>query len=185
MRALLLVAALGLAGCSGRADHGESENAAVPEASAPADPASPFEGTLEPTWAPAGDAPVATLVEVETGRHESFDRVVLEFDGATLPGYTVEYADGPVHQCGSGRPVSVEGDAVLRVRLEPARAHDEAGEATVADRTRAPGLPVLREATLICDFEAHVEWVLGLAGRRPYRVLELSGPTRLVVDVAH
>jgi hypothetical protein len=46
-------------------------------------------------------------------------------------------------------------------------------------------LPVLKELTIICDFEAQVEWVVGLAARTPYRIAELSEPPRLVLDVRH
>ncbi len=77
------------------------------------------------------------------------------------------------------------GASRLSVRLEPARAHDDTGSATIVDRRRTPALPALKELTIICDFEAQVEWVLGLTARTPYRVMELSGPTRLVVDVRH
>jgi hypothetical protein len=44
---------------------------------------------------------------------------------------------------------------------------------------------VLKELKLICDFEGQVEWLLGLAARNGYRVLELTEPPRLVVDVRH
>lgn len=42
---------------------------------------------------------------------------------------------------------------------------------------------VLRDIERTCDFEAVVTWVLGVSSSRPFRVTELSEPTRLVVDV--
>jgi hypothetical protein len=45
------------------------------------------------------------------------------------------------------------------------------------------GLPSVREAKLVCDFEGQVEWVLGVTRRAPYRVTELTGPARLLLDV--
>jgi hypothetical protein len=56
---------------------------------------------------------------------------------------------------------------------------------TVAERERKPALPVLQELELTCDFEADVTWVLGVRTPNKYRVMELQGPTRLVVDVQH
>jgi hypothetical protein len=38
---------------------------------------------------------------------------------------------------------------------------------------------------LTCDFEGKVVFVLGLVSKKPYRVVELQNPTRLVVDVKH
>lgn len=131
-----------------------------------------------------GIAPVV-LRDVRTARQEGFDRIVFEFEGGTLPGYHVEYVDKPVRQCGSGEAVPVAGDGWLRVRLSPSQAHTDSGSPTVKDRERRPDLTVLKELKVICDFEADVEWVLGLSSPNRYRVLELANPTRLVLDVKH
>ncbi|MBN1207819.1 MAG: hypothetical protein JXB05_23345 [Myxococcaceae bacterium] len=125
-----------------------------------------------------------TLRSVREGRNEGFDRVVFEFDGAQVPGYSIEYVDKPIIQCGSGDPTEVAGQGWLRVSLTPAQAHED-GRATVTSREREAGLPVIQELELTCDFEGEVTWVLGNARPNPYRVLELREPTRLVVDVRH
>lgn len=129
--------------------------------------------------------PMTTLRDVRTAENEAFDRVVLEFAGDELPGYDVEYVDRPVRQCGSGNPLRIGGDGWLRVRMEPAQAHDDRGRATVEVRARQPNLPVVRELRLTCDFEGQVEWVIGVGSPNRYRVLELHAPARLVVDIAH
>lgn len=128
---------------------------------------------------------MATLRDVRTARNEAFDRLVLEFEGDELPRYHVEYVDRPARQCGSGNEVRVAGDGWLRVRMEPARAHDDRGRATVSVRAPQPQLPVVRELRLTCDFEGQVEWVVGVSSPNRYRVLELHAPARLVVDVGH
>jgi hypothetical protein len=141
-----------------------------------------FEGTAGKIEKEGGGAP-ALLRAVRTASRENFERVVFEFAGARVPGYSVEYVDRPVRQCGSGEPVPVAGDAWLRVRLTPANAHTEAGAATVKERDRRLNYPNLKELKILCDFEAEVEWVLGLSAPARYRVLELKNPARLVVDV--
>lgn len=128
---------------------------------------------------------VGTLVAVRTARQPGYDRVVFEFAGGELPGYHAEYVDRPVRQCGSGDPVPLPGDAWLRVRFEPANAHTDEGRATVQDRDRTLNYGLVKRLALICDFEAQVEWVLALAAPNPYRVLVLSNPARIVVDVQH
>jgi hypothetical protein len=148
-----------------------------------------FEGTVGTLDTGRPDIEPALLREVRTARHPGFDRVVFELEGDRMPGYHLEYIDRPVRQCGSGDPVPVRGDGYLRIRLDPAHAHVFEGErprATGGDRDRR-GLdhPNLVQLTLICDFEAQVEWVLGLRSPEPYRVLELREPTRLVLDVRH
>jgi hypothetical protein len=115
--------------------------------------------------------------------NDGFDRLVLDFGDGPLPGWRVEYVEGPVRQCGSGRATQVAGQAWLRVRLRTAQAHDDAGVATVRQRDVPLGLPVMRQLAMTCDFEGDVEVVLGLSSANPYRVMELRGPQRLVVDV--
>ncbi|QRN96420.1 hypothetical protein JRI60_46680 [Archangium violaceum] len=131
----------------------------------------------------SGQAPV-TLREVRAARNEGFDRVVFQFDGDQVPGYHVEYVDKPVIKCGSGDPTELAGQGWLQVRIQPAQAHAD-GKATVTERERKPALPVLAELEQTCDFEGEVTWVLGVQHPNKYRVMELHGPTRLVVDVQH
>lgn len=201
MRYPAIVLALLLSACTPSAPvqtDGSGTPAGTP-APAPAAPAPPEETPAAPEGTPSGsfegtagivekqrpDAPVAVLREVRSARQEGFDRVVFEFEGSALPGYHVEYVDRPVLQCGSGEPVQVAGDGWLEVRLTPAQAHTEAGEATVKERERRLSLPVLKELESTCDFEAHVTWVLVVASPNRYRVQELSNPARLIVDVRH
>jgi len=66
-----------------------------------------------------------------------------------------------------------------------ANAHTDAGEPTIKDRTRSPNHTVVKDLKLICDFEAEVEWVMGVPSPNKYRVLELKNPARLVVDINH
>lgn len=124
------------------------------------------------------------LTDVRSARHDGFDRTVFEFADA-VPNVHLEYVDRPVRACGSGEVVELPGDGWLQVRFSGARAHTEAGEASVADRDREPGLPVLLALALTCDFEGEVTWVAGVEAPNPYRAFALEAPARLVVDVRH
>ncbi|CAN5816325.1 hypothetical protein BH23GEM6_BH23GEM6_08200 [soil metagenome] len=128
---------------------------------------------------------VATLQEIRTARNEGFDRVVFVFQGGRLPSYTVEYIDRPIRECGSGNVAEVDGDGWLSVHFTPARAHTDQGQATITQRNQRHQLPVIRHVRSICDFEAHLEWVIGTGSPNRYRVLELSEPARVVVDIRH
>lgn len=131
-----------------------------------------------------GARPVGVLRGARAGGHEGYDRFVLEFAGG-IPGFTVGWADGPLNQCGSGRPIDVGAPAALRIELRPAAAHDDRGEATVEERHTEPRLAAIRTARLTCDYEATVEWVLGTVARSEIRVFTVPSPARLVVDVRH
>jgi hypothetical protein len=195
---LTLTAGIAASCAGGSRDDGVSD---VPARSVPQPPAAaatapdqevPADEVPTPAEWTAGDSRVehpisgeVVQTEVRVARNEGFDRVVLEFAGDDLPSYSIEYIDRPVRQCGSGHVVPVAGDGWLSIRLEPARAHDEEGRATIEERELRPDLPVLLELTITCDFEAQVEWVLGVASPNRYRVMELREPTRLVLDVRH
>ena len=165
----------------------ESRTAALPT---PQDTG--FVGTTAPLdrHRPGRPGAVRTLRGVDVpppqtaaGPGQVYDRIVFEFSGDSVPGYHIEYSRVPVRRCGSGDPVSVAGTARLVVRFEPARAHDDQGNPLPRERDLMLGLQSVREAKLVCDFEGQVEWVLGIATAAPYRVTELTGPARLLLDV--
>ena len=192
--ALLVLLASAVSVCRPRPDESRAPRE---RASAVAQQDTAFAGTLAPvqrvrSFRPGVARPVLRHVETRAGAspgggYEGYDRVVFEFTGGgdSVPGYRVEYTTKPVQRCGSGDPVAVAGTGHLIVRFEPAQAHDEHGSLAPAERHRAPGLPAVRELTLICDFEGQVAWVLGIAAPSEYRVSELTGPARLVLDVRH
>lgn len=149
----------------------------------------PDVGSAEPFSFPALPEPQtepALLTNVRVGAHPEdggFDRIVFEFE-AGRPAGTIEYRDD-VTQCGSGMPVDPEGNATLWVHFDFTNAHNEAGELTI-DSTIVPGPGnSILEAESICDFEAVVEWAIGVDGERPFTVALLEDPSRVVIDVAH
>lgn len=131
----------------------------------------------------------ALLVDVRVGAHEGFDRVVFEFRGDRVPGYRIAYVDRPVREDGSGRPVPLEGDAALEIRMAPAAGFDATGDGeptyTGPQRLAPSAAGALRELVRIGDFEGQLAWAAGLGGRHPVAVATLGDPARLVVDIAH
>ena len=144
-----------------------------------------FAGTVNVSEKRRDEQEPVVLSNIRVGTHEHFDRVVFEFVGKQMPGFKIEYVDKPVTTCGAGEAVAVSGQSVMVVQIRPAQAHDDEGNVTIGTRDMQPGLPVLKQTKLICDFEADVEWALGLSKRQPYRVLELNKPSRLVIDIKH
>ena len=144
-----------------------------------------FKGTAGTTQKKRDGTQPALLKAVRTGKHEFYERVVFEFEGNALPGYVIEYVDKPVRDCGRGEVVPVGGDGFLMVTLQPANAHTASGQPTVRNVQPNSDSKLLNDLKLICDFEAEVQWVMGLSSPNRYRVLELTNPARLVVDIAH
>ena len=164
------------------------QSAAATRVSAPQDTS--FAGTTAPVQrASRPGTPPRVLRGVTAASGPGYDRVVFEFAEDSVPGYHVEYTTKPVRRCGSGDPVTVAGAGKLVVRFEPAQAHDERGNSTIAERERTLGLPAAKDMKLICDFEGQVEWVMGVVAAGPYRVLDSPGGGRgggrVVVDIRH
>ena len=144
-----------------------------------------FAGTVADTESPKSLPSPAILRSVESISCNGFDRVLFTLDGTSTPGYFVAYIDKPVRACGSGNVVPVAGDGFLEIRMAPAQAHTDAGEATVADRNRMTNYTNILQLVDTCDFEGNVTWVLGVRSPNAYRVVELSNPPRIVLDVKH
>lgn len=125
----------------------------------------------------------AMLLAVRTARQDGFDRIVFEFD-SHVPQWRTDYVDSPQHECGSGEEVRLEGDGWLQVNFESTNAHTDEGRPTNAPRHVAdPAGANLRELRRTCDFEAQVQYVIGVGSPNRYRAFQLSGPARLVIDV--
>ena len=161
----------------------ESGDTAVAAQADSTRPAEKGEWTAGPTSSGARASGNVVLTGVRTARHPDFERMTFEFAGDTLPAWHIEYIDKPVRSCGSGEVKTMAGDAWLEVRFNGADAHDQAGKPTVPDRDRAVSQPIIRQLALTCDFEAEVTWVAGVSMPARYKVLQLKGPARLVIDV--
>ena len=124
-----------------------------------------------------------TLTRVEFGAHpdDNYDRLFFTFSGG-IPSATIQYSSQAL-SCGSGNPVPLQGTAILKARFASSVAHNDNGMVTV-NTTQLAGSPdAILEAKQICDFEGVVEWALGTHRVAPFRVMALSNPSRLVIDV--
>jgi hypothetical protein len=148
----------------------------------------PFDGTTDTKSGGAGDSD-SRLVEVRVGKHPGFTRVVWEMDGSSgTPLYDVGLAAGPFGNV-SGNTVPVDGNAFIHVRLFPGMRWDISDPNGIVQTYFGPeeidvGIGSIVEVVFLEDFEANMEWVIGLTTERPFKVFTLESPTRLAVDVA-
>lgn len=128
----------------------------------------------------------ATLRKVRVGRHDGFDRVVFEFDGGQ-PGYSVRYT--PVARTdGAGAPIPTLGTVALEVYVQAVSVDLETDGFPLTFQPTGPitpRYPTLRQVRYGGFFEGGTTFAVGLTGRSGFRVLELTGPPRLAIDVAH
>jgi hypothetical protein len=198
---LLVLTTLALAGCGGGSS-GTSAGEAAPEATtttatattAPAaattttTPAAPASWSTATKHGPGNhqlaDGPSAKLATVRAASHPGYDRVVFQFEGTKVPAYRIGY----VREIALGETddqfLTLQGDALIEVTINGTASDDyRPGTQTMPDKL-TPALPQVRQLGLAEDWEGVVRIGIGLDHRAGFRVLELHGPVRVVVDVA-
>jgi hypothetical protein len=129
-----------------------------------------------------GSGGQAELFGAAVGCHAGYDRFVIRGRFAT-PGYDARYVDKVVAD-GSGKTIVLLGTKRIRVIIRHARGHTSGGT-NLLPSTLTPKCSNLRQVKKAGDFEGVVTYGLGLSRRTGFRVFRLTGPTRVVVDVAH
>lgn len=129
-------------------------------------------------------APGPNLTDVRIGDHDGFVRIVFDLTGDGTPMYIIGYEQAPFLAT-SGDPVPVEGAAFLVVHLSPARRYDidTLVPTYTGDLVLEPGFDPIEQIVFIDDFEAAMQWVIGLDAEHPFTVEVLQDPLRVVVDV--
>ena len=124
------------------------------------------------------------VVNARWGGHATFDRIVIDLQ-AYVPTVTVT----PVPQLrydGSGAPVPLAGKYFLEIRLNPAAAHDDAGNSVYAGpKLQKIYLSKLKGIALTGDYEGYVTFGAAFDTLPYYRAFPLHSPERFVVDIAH
>lgn len=196
---LVPLAAAILVGCSGPGSSpASSKPASIPPSASAEDPhasAAPL-GSVEPIpsdelGAFTCDLPIvedptvaiANIVDVRTGSHDGYDRVVLEFEQGT-PELSLDRATPPFTQDASGEPITVDGTSFLRLSMRGGTKQTDEGTSSYDGPTDFdPGLPALVDLVEGGDFERQSTWYLGLDSEACVRSTLLDEPSRLVIDV--
>ncbi|HET9848252.1 MAG TPA: hypothetical protein VFR68_06830, partial [Candidatus Dormibacteraeota bacterium] len=105
-----------------------------------------------------------------------FDRIVFDFSGG-IPSYDLTRQEGTTFvKDPSGQFIHLDGSAGIKLVFR-----DTNIEGVAADQK--PALPQLREIAQLGNFERVLSIGMGLSSSQCVRVMELSDPSRLVVDV--
>lgn len=189
----LAVAAALAVGCGSVAPPGAPHSSATPSprpasvaptpGSTSAAPAPTASYSPQPAWPTTPRTGASTgagyLTAVTVGRHPSFDRVVFSFTDA-IPGYAVSYVRNVVSDA-KGDIVALPGQAFLRIVFRPASSYQTYSGAD----TITPLFPTLLQVRAAGDFEGYLSFGIGLSKRAGFRVLTLTQPYRVAIDLAH
>ncbi len=120
------------------------------------------------------------VADVRVGTHAGYDRMVFEFGAGKFPDIEVRTAKPPFKLDPSDLPVTIDGTAFLKIRLNHVAVETIPSD---ADDIK-PGYPVLVELRQTTGYEGDAVWIAGLSGPACVRVSIFKAPARLVVDVA-
>jgi hypothetical protein len=203
LAALLAIGVIGITACQAAT----SPSAAVPVRSSPAVPRTTAEATAStgesaaaepipsdeladfscelPVVRTAEPPLVANIIDVRTGAHDGYDRIVFEF-AAGIPEFTLARDEPPFFADGSGAPVNVLGNSFLQLTLRGGTKRTDAGTSSYGGPTEFH--PHGRQLVHFIeggDFEAQSTWYAGLEAEACLRVMTLADPDRLVIDLEH
>ena len=154
--------------------------------------AAPYCGIVWGSLTKSGSVETApNLTGVRAGRHDCYDRLVLDLRGGSSAGFHVSYVDA-VYADGSGALVPLRGGARLQIVVH-ASSYDVNGQRTYTpanprELANVAGYQTFRQVADAGSFEGQTTVGLGVRARLPFRAFVLAGPdggSRLVVDVAH
>lgn len=131
----------------------------------------------------SGDARLA-LSDMRVGRHETFDRVVLDLEGEGTPGWWTTYTDTP-RAPGSGHPIDYNGNTALNVEIEGIHVYESDLGHPHLDTVPGAGGVVSEVVHAGVWFEGRGNVVIGVDGILPYSVQVMEEPKRLVIDILH
>jgi hypothetical protein len=139
------------------------------------------------------------LYRVRAGRHDCYDRLVLDVNGPAEVGFLVGYVP-EVTTDGAGKPIPVDGDAALQVIVRaPAQGYGGGGHqpgrklGEIGDYLCSPeqltGWSSLRAVRFAGSFEGQSTLAVGVREKLPFRAFtqldETDQVRKLVVDIAH
>jgi hypothetical protein len=154
--------------------------------------AAPYCGIVWGSLTKSGSVEAApNLTGVRAGRHDCYDRLVLDLRGGSSAGFHVSYVDA-VYTDASGALVPLRGGARLQIVVH-ASSYDVNGYPTYiparpSELANLSGYRTFRQVAYAGSFEGQTTVGLGVRARLPFRAFILAGPdggSRLVVDVAH
>lgn len=161
-------------------DQGPDDDAASADFSTEAQESEGFPGEFT-----RGEEP-QHLVDVRSGTHEGYDRVVFEFTGDGTPSWRGEYTDAAA-ELGRGEPIELAGEHLLEININgPSWAlGDEPEDELPAQEYYERDLDrAFEEIFIQGPFEAHSQYLIGMDQERPFQIGLLEDPTRLVVDIS-
>lgn len=122
-------------------------------------------------------------VESRIGLHDGYDRLVVEYTPEQdEPGWYSEGVVNVIYNAGRGDAVDIPGVQFLQVQVAGVR-YPEGNEMDLDFNPEIPQGSVIQGVEISYPFEGMHEINIGLAEGSQYRVIHLTEPSRIVIDI--
>lgn len=138
------------------------------------------------TTVPACEA--ACFLDVRTGVHPDYDRLVIDLGGPSLPTWTANSdVTGLSREDGSGepKPIALTGKHFLAIQMTGVNNFTSEGFSFTGPTVQSLNLPAIKGYALTGGYEGEYGFGLALGDYSRYQISTLTSPNRLVVDIYH
>lgn len=128
------------------------------------------------------------LLDVRTGAHTDFDRLVFDLSDGMLPNVTTSTSTSGEYILPNGNtmPLTIKGNSYLFIDMNPVQMSDDSGSPTfTSPTTQTVALPSLQGIQLTTFSEGEVEFGVSLGTYSRYEISHLTAPNREIIDIYH
>jgi hypothetical protein len=126
----------------------------------------------------------SAVCKIRVAKHKDFDRIVFEFDGGKLR-YVIRYLPSNIYSTeGGDKQIEIAGDVFMLINIYGIGVDDPPCKLKKYPKKRLD-FPSLMQVQSGAWFEGIWDFLIGVNGKKEYRVQELTNPSRLVIDFRH
>ena len=127
----------------------------------------------------------SSLCNVRIAKNKGFDRVVFEFD-AGKPDYVIQYLPSNIYSSDAGdEKIKIAGKVFMQVSIYGMAHLDDLPCKLESYPEGRQNFPALQQIDAEVWFEGIRDFLIGVRAKKPFRVQELTNPSRLVIDFKH
>lgn len=125
------------------------------------------------------------LCKISVSQHKGFDRLVFQFDSGKSK-YIIQYLPSNIYPTEAGdKKITIAGNYFLLLNIYNFAVGDEMPCKLKTYPQNKLNFAVLSQIKQGGWFEGIMDFMIGVKDKKPFRVIELRNPSRVVIDFKH
>lgn len=126
-----------------------------------------------------------SVCKVRVAKNKGFDRVVFEFDSGK-PEWVIQYLPSNIYPTEAGdKEIKIAGNVFMIISIYGMGAFDDLPCKLKRYPKNKLNFPTLMQIQQGFWSEGILDFLIGVKAKKPFRVRELTNPSRLVIDFKH